>query len=134
MQHVDTLSRDVKADDYEDKLATHNTVHINTITGTRSTNNNETAVDTTTTRRDEKYVKLKTAQEHDEELQNFKNFNKLEECNGLWMFQGRIFTPKEWRKDLMTRYHYAPWGAHPGSSKLLKKLSRHYFWPNMRHE
>lgn len=34
----------------------------------------------------------------------------------------------------MIKHHYAPWGGHPGSSKLLKKLAQTYFWPQMRQD
>jgi hypothetical protein len=57
-----------------------------------------------------------------------------EEEDGLVYFRGKLYIPPDvaLRWDIMKSCHDAPTAGHPGQSRTLKLVSRHYWWPRVR--
>lgn len=112
MEHVGCLSRNTGPDEIEQRLNDKVTLNIDKM----SMN----------------YDNFRQQQEEDDEVKLFQELNELTLINGVWAFRGRLFIPKRMRKEMLVAHHYSPWGAHPRTSKLLRKLTQNYFWPEIR--
>jgi hypothetical protein len=59
---------------------------------------------------------------------------KWEEEDGLVYFRGKLYIPPDTalRRDIVKSCHDAPTAGHPGQSRTLELVSRHYWWPRVR--
>lgn len=113
MEHLDCLSRPSIPDQFEETLYDNMNIQINQLKINDKTH-------------------LRKEQEDDPETQKFRSLGMPIEEKGTYTFQGRPFIPKSMRDDLLISHHYSIWGGHPGSSKMLKKIAKMYFWSEMR--
>ena len=51
---------------------------------------------------------------------------------GILYFQGRIIVPSALKRNLLHSFHDTTLNGHQGIHKTFEKLSRYYWWPNMR--
>jgi hypothetical protein len=58
---------------------------------------------------------------------------KWSESNGLLMFQGKIYVPKDrdLRRCIVKQHHDTHIAGHAGCFKTLELVSRNYWWPQM---
>ena len=51
--------------------------------------------------------------------------------DGLYLYRGKLLVPTVFRKRLLDFYHSAPWSGHAGRVKTVKKIQRHFNWPQL---
>jgi len=51
---------------------------------------------------------------------------------GILHFQNRIIVPSSLKSKLLNKFHDEPLSGHQGFNRTLERLSRHYWWPNMK--
>jgi hypothetical protein len=61
------------------------------------------------------------------------NLIEWEELNGLLYYKGKLYIPnnKELCARIIKTCHDTPITGHPGKQRMLKLVSRHYWWPKM---
>lgn len=58
----------------------------------------------------------------------------LRKTDGKGGPRGRIVAPRSMIGEILRSYHDAPCAGHPGTKKMIRKVSRDYFWPGMRND
>ena len=54
--------------------------------------------------------------------------------DGALRYGNRLFVPndEELKKEILSEAHHSPYSIHPGSTKMFRDLSKHYWWIGMR--
>ena len=57
-------------------------------------------------------------------------------ADGLVRFRKRIYVPNnsELKKVILREFHAKPYSSHPSYHKILKKVNKLYYWPNLKRD
>lgn len=68
----------------------------------------------------------------DKELGDIHGGDEWTDEQGVVLYCGRVYVPKECRALCLKEHHDAPVIGHPGQAKTLEMVRRNYWWPSMR--
>ncbi|GKC60587.1 transposon Tf2-2 polyprotein, partial [Tanacetum coccineum] len=84
---------------------------------------------------------VKEGLDHDRAATNLAQLAKVGKTRRFWLKDGllytvgnRVYVPK-WknlRREILKECHDPLWAGHPGMTRTLALLQRHYYWPNMQ--
>lgn len=77
--------------------------------------------------------RIRSAYDSDPFFNSSSLTNQYELTDGLWTYKGRIIVPKSIQSELMAEHHSSPVAGHFGWERTLDLISRHFWWPGMRH-
>ena len=77
--------------------------------------------------------RIKSAYEGDTYLEE-SGRQVLEELDGVWRKEGAVYVPAgaNLRQDILRDYHDTPFSGHLGKDKLLRGVSKDFWWPHQR--
>ena len=77
--------------------------------------------------------RIKSAYEGDTYLEE-SGRQVLEELDGVWRKEGAVYVPAgaNLRQDILREYHDTPFSGHLGMDKLLRGVSKDFWWPHQR--
>lgn len=50
---------------------------------------------------------------------------------GLLMVKGKVYVPKEYRREVMRKHHESVDAGHPGQTKTIELITQNYWWPTL---
>ncbi len=131
---ADALSR--RADYMRDMAETSHAILQEAEDGTMSYNRKVSLAATLQILNDaeEREMRLATAKDNAAQgiINDLDNHPDFEYDRGLLTFENRIYVPLPQREEIVTNYHESRVHGHQGTWKTMERISRTYFFPNMR--
>jgi hypothetical protein len=77
---------------------------------------------------------IRTATQKDKYAQRLLNEGKLEERDGILLFEGLVYVPRKYRTNVIREKHDAPSAGHFGIERTIEQITREYYFPGIRKE